>query len=1008
MAVPWLQGAIVFDIETAAQIVGEAPTGKDQIVSLSYKIGEGEVQTLYAQISPEVRAAAHPRIQERVLGPLEAEIAQKKAARLSEQDLIKQFAAVLEAHPNAPLVGHNIGYEFKPFGQTKFGFDLPQLASRSAIYGYEGEVKKALGNRQIVDVGAEYSYRIASALHTSNIDPRRGGKAADVLGSASPYAMHQSAREAATSGRKFRGWTLGYLYERLFGQEAPGAHLSSHDVLPTYALAQRLGEENPLRGWTPEQHIIDVTDKEKGLWWKHHKAGIGYGIEEEAESILKQQVRAQETKVKSLFSEIIHKPPKHLLFAALAGMAGWYIFKPVSLFSAKKDEYNTIEGLPHGGWGEKSRRQNSDFGSGWLGLQDDDPIEDIPFVAGIGYGGWKLSTWAILGDTLRAPGKGEDRLAKLREAGSRGLMFGMGPEESKALSEGGIFRKLIETGGLPWREGFPETFQGLIIPRTDVVGGFQDIPGAYIANREFSDLSKVGQLRTMVGAGLADKIPSSFHMQGESVGSLADWLLQTKATTREEIEKVFAARPAGSEQDAVENLLRAGQHNIVVKGAEGAKGQAVWIGKEGVDLPEELIKGYLDKPENYLLQEKLKLSSEYRVFMVGEEVIASVYRFGSPGVQKIAHSLGIEQTKDLLNKKEKVSWVHTLLEGSQPVPTIEERAPLESFAKNLSSKLPYEITAFDIGKTEAGAFKLLEVQREFGHIYNPLIRARLKAAVTGQVPIEAKVMAGAGAGLILTAAYLANWITSPKEEKNTIEGLRHGGWAEVSRKGLTDFGSGWDAIKGFLKFGDEFQQSLLHATFVKELGRGAQGVVNEMKGIFRGQEFSFARKTYKPIPPILKDVLADPRKEGEVLADLTRREFKYSPTLYAQREGEIDIELLKPVARQNFGLEVERQGQDTVLAELHRHGYSHGDPRSGNLVKVETPEGPSWALLDFGLAKKISREGVAHDMGDLAIARMRDKKTVALKKIKMAQAQNEAARTNFENGISGGKRHTRY
>ncbi len=36
-------------------------------------------------------------------------------------------------------------------------------------------------------------------------------------------------------------------------------------------------------------------------------------------------------------------------------------------FSAKDDNYNTIEGLPHGGMAEKSRHIHSDFGSGWVG-----------------------------------------------------------------------------------------------------------------------------------------------------------------------------------------------------------------------------------------------------------------------------------------------------------------------------------------------------------------------------------------------------------------------------------------------------------------------------------------------------------------------------------------------------------------------------------------------------------------------------------------------------------------
>jgi len=46
---------------------------------------------------------------------------------------------------------------------------------------------------------------------------------------------------------------------------------------------------------------------------------------------------------------------------------GLYLTKPLSLFSGKDDEYNTIEGLPHGGQAERLRRIHTDFGSGYQG-----------------------------------------------------------------------------------------------------------------------------------------------------------------------------------------------------------------------------------------------------------------------------------------------------------------------------------------------------------------------------------------------------------------------------------------------------------------------------------------------------------------------------------------------------------------------------------------------------------------------------------------------------------------
>jgi endonuclease YncB( thermonuclease family) len=54
-----------------------------------------------------------------------------------------------------------------------------------------------------------------------------------------------------------------------------------------------------------------------------------------------------------------------------AGLLGLYVTQPLSLFSGKDDAYNTIEGLPHGGMAERSRRAHTDFGSGYRRLPEE-------------------------------------------------------------------------------------------------------------------------------------------------------------------------------------------------------------------------------------------------------------------------------------------------------------------------------------------------------------------------------------------------------------------------------------------------------------------------------------------------------------------------------------------------------------------------------------------------------------------------------------------------------------
>lgn len=55
-------------------------------------------------------------------------------------------------------------------------------------------------------------------------------------------------------------------------------------------------------------------------------------------------------------------------FAIGAAALALYALQPGSWFSGKDDEYNTIEGLPHGGLGQQMRRALTDFGSGYRGL----------------------------------------------------------------------------------------------------------------------------------------------------------------------------------------------------------------------------------------------------------------------------------------------------------------------------------------------------------------------------------------------------------------------------------------------------------------------------------------------------------------------------------------------------------------------------------------------------------------------------------------------------------------
>jgi len=106
----------------------------------------------------------------------------------------------------------------------------------------------------------------------------------------------------------------------------------------------------------------DITkDARWAIKWKYKK-----DLKSEiAENVLREQKAAwtQTHPIRSFLREegprILKKPQTYMLSAA-AILSGYF------LFSGKDDDYNTIEGLRHGGMAGKTRAENTGFGSGWL------------------------------------------------------------------------------------------------------------------------------------------------------------------------------------------------------------------------------------------------------------------------------------------------------------------------------------------------------------------------------------------------------------------------------------------------------------------------------------------------------------------------------------------------------------------------------------------------------------------------------------------------------------------
>lgn len=207
-----------------------------------------------------------------------------------------------------------------------------------------------------------------------------------------------------------------------------------------------------------------------------------------------------------------------------------------------------------------------------------------------------------------------------------------------------------------------------------------------------------------------------------------------------------------------------------------------------------------------------------------------------------------------------------------------------------------------------------------------------------------------GVGLMVGGAILAGgWLFSGKDDEyNTIQGLRHQGFAGESRRRVTDFGSGWNALRGLVRANEtftemirsrEFQSALREGAFVSILGSGKLGTAAKMESRFRGQVFNFARK------------------EGKIAkreAELTRKvEHSVAPNIYREGEGFLDMEYFEGAMLADLPPEhLQAIGLGNIISavdKIHHAGVVHTDLHFKNLMVVKGYKGkPTIGVLDFG------------------------------------------------------------
>ena len=221
-----------------------------------------------------------------------------------------------------------------------------------------------------------------------------------------------------------------------------------------------------------------------------------------------------------------------------------------------------------------------------------------------------------------------------------------------------------------------------------------------------------------------------------------------------------------------------------------------------------------------------------------------------------------------------------------------------------------------------------------------------------------------------------------KDDHNVLEAFGHAGITGVIRKFATDFGSGWNSLRGMRRAGEtfsqmmkgkDFQRALADAVPTEVLGQGEYGRVFRMETSFRGETIQFARK----VGEIGTQEVAAMRQFGDEFAPNVYRSGKLSdPSAYASAlegsipgsspspvsssprarhaSGFLDMELfegstLKQLATREGDQAVDKfgYGLKAISRRLHSAGVVHGDIHLSN---VFVTRGGDIGLIDYGRA----------------------------------------------------------
>lgn len=874
--------------------------------------------------------------------------------------------------PGSILAGWNIGYSAsmqEPSGKA-IGFDLAMLRTRAEAYGLGERVEAAVQKIRVRDIGQEYAIRIAEeAVRFPELLPKELYK--EVKGYvtkinqfriAQPGITNEElAQELATNQFKMLGWKLEDIHSQVFPDVVAPAHQSKFDVESTIRLAEYEGpifkSKEQVVAWgelTRARMLVNSAIK-----------GNKYSFDE-----IMQNVRAP---ISATDAPLPSLEPK---FQSLLQQAAQD--KDISLSNIVSGTGGRVEGGTH--WKRDLLEETSFHFGSRQGVRNfahsiATGIKKNKYLFGIAAG--------AIGIGLLEPMSlfsGKDDAWNTIE----GLPHGGLAEQKR--------RELTEFGS-GWQGSRPIPHQLMGATIAEPIRQFREEVWDDPEKRREVE-RKIRAKEAAQQAKLGSFLDTDFHSTNLS-------LLEGLNTRNRTLKAINLERFNIEVEDADTLILKQKSAGAWFKRLAGLGGD-IQVRLSGFDAPEtgghsdDPLTGYRifqDQPMGQASAATFKqlIESQKNLTLIVSEGRKTYGRYLGAVFGDDQQNLGLELIR--------TGAVSALPFGDASEDVISRRiaaqAETQAKAENKGIWSLARYRAIDMANKEIGQDitynSLTRLDKTAANLMLGAYTSYLETFGSEQRPLsaeEAYRIRQLGQKLRKTHGPRppqSNRFSGKDDAHNTIEGLGHSGIAWQMRRLMTDFGSGWDALRALVRNGEtfeqmlatsEFKQALQSATVGKLLGEGMSAPVISMHGTFRNQSFSFARKQGEIGFEEVKAMRSIQDSIGATVYS-SKYDFIIDPlTGRRTAKGTIDMELFEgktfsETSNEELGQYLFQNPTAIVdtVGELHKAGFEHADPHLGNLFLAKTPQGLKTVLLDMGRAKALRRQTTAQQMAtDIELA----------------------------------------